>query len=360
MEFFNQLLQQELFKFAGHDITVLNLALLIAIVLAIVLLRWAVNQVMAEIYDNFKVSKENKRQINRFFAYTITGLAILMALRSFGLSVDQVLQYRIFSFNDKHHFRVGSIVYVGLIFFLVHVLLWILNQALTSYYRRDRVDVGAQYAINQVIKYVIFTAAIIASIEAMGFDLKLIWGGAAALLVGFGLGLQQTFNDLVSGLLLLVERTVEVGDVLDVDGDIGKVERIGLRVSQIRSQDSITILVPNSKLVTSKVINWSHKNEDTRFQIGVGVAYGSDTALVKRLLLEVVHQHEKIVTYPNPFVRFVNFGDSSLDFEVHFWCKDLMDIEDVKSDLRFTLDEKFRKNNIEIPFPQRDVWTKSK
>ena len=146
--------------------------------------------------------------------------------------------------------------------------------------------------------------------------------------------------------------------MLDIDGDIGMVERIGLRVSQIRSRDNITILVPNSKLVTAKVINWSHKNETTKFKIDIGVAYGTDTALVKRLLLEVVNKHEKVETYPSPFVRFVNFGDSSLDFEVHFWCKDLMQIENIKSDLRFSLDEVFRKNKIEIPFPQREIWSK--
>jgi small-conductance mechanosensitive channel len=358
MEFFNELLQSKLFEFAGYQVTVLNIALLGAIVLAIWLLRWAINQAMAEIYENFKVSTKNKEIVSRFFTYVIAGFAILMGFRSLGIPLDELMNYKLFSFNEKHDFTLGNIIYVFLIFLFVRILLWTLRQILDSYFEKDKVDVGAQYAILQVIKYVVFTSAIIASIEALGFDLSIIWGGAAALMVGFGLGLQHTFNDLVSGLLLLIERTVEVGDTLDIDGTIGIVQRIGLRVSHIKSRDNIMILVPNSKLVTSKVINWSHKDDITKFTVKIGVAYGTDTAKVKRLLLEVANKHEEIETYPSPFVRFVDFADSSLDFELHFWCKDLMRVEDIKSDLRFTLDEIFRKEKIEIPFPQREVWTK--
>ena len=355
---FNRLEQIHLFEFANYQVTLLNLVLLFAIVLAIGLLRWAINQAMAEIYDNFKISDKNKGIINRFFTYVIIFFAVLMSLRSLGIPLDDIMETKIFTFNEDHVLRISNIVYVSLIFLFVRILIWSLKQILSSYFEKDKVDVGAQYAILQVIKYVVFTSAIISSVDALGFDLSIIWGGAAALMVGFGLGLQHTFNDLVSGLLLLVERTVEVGDTLDIDGTVGIVQRIGLRVSHIRSRDNIMILVPNSKLVTSKVINWSHKDDITKFSIRIGVAYGTDTALVKRLLLEVANKHEEIETYPSPFVRFVDFADSSLDFELHFWCKDLMRVEDVKSDLRFTLDEIFRKEKIEIPFPQREVWTK--
>lgn len=358
MEFLNELLAKELFSFAGHQVTVLNISLLTAIVIAIGLLRWAINQAMAEIYDYFKITAENKQTINRFFTYLIAGFAVLMGLRSLGINISTIFEINLLTLKNGQSFSIESIVRVIMIYFFVRVLLWVVNLVLNSYFQRAEIDRGAQYAIIQVIKYVVFTTALIAAIEALGFDLSIIWGGAAALLVGFGLGLQQTFNDLISGLILLVERTVEVGDTLELDSTVGVVERIGLRVSLIRSRDNIMILVPNSNLVTSKVVNWSHKNELTKFIIKIGVAYGSDTALVKRLLLEVANHHEKVEAHPSPFVRFVDFGDSSLDFELHFWATDLMRVEDVKSDIRFSLDETFRKHKIQIPFPQREVWTK--
>ncbi len=345
-----------------YELKVINVLLIFLIFAAVLLLRWAIGQAMKGIYENFNISKENKQTVKRFFNIIITGFAFLMALKTLGIHIDTLLNTELFhvgSGNNAFVFRVHNLVYVVLIYFLVRVVIWIIDQILSSYYERDQVDVGARYAINQVVRYVVFTIAILAAVQALGFDLTLIWGGAAALLVGFGLGLQHTFNDLVSGLLLLVERTVEVGDTLDIDGTIGKVERIGIRVSHVRSRDDITVLVPNSKLVTSKVVNWTSQREATRFQVTVGVAYGSNTSQVKKILLEVANHHELVEPYPSPVVIFKDFGSSSLDFEVNFWSKELMRIEVVKSDLRFAIDDRFRKDKIEIPFPQRDVWFKN-
>jgi small-conductance mechanosensitive channel len=169
--------------------------------------------------------------------------------------------------------------------------------------------------------------------------------------------LQQTFNDWASGIILLLERTVEVGDIVQVEeGTIGTVRKIGLRVSRIDTLENISVLVPNSMLVNDKVINWSHFDNKARFIIKVGVAYGSDTQLVKKLLLEVAETNDYVMKFPDPFVRFVDFGASSLDFELHVWSQALKTIEDVKSDLRFKIDAAFREHEIAIPFPQMDVW----
>jgi len=134
--------------------------------------------------------------------------------------------------------------------------------------------------------------------------------------------------------------------------------RIGLRTSFVQTFDNRTVIVPNSELVINDVTNWSHNDEIARFYVSVGVAYGSDTAKVKEILYERASAHEKILTYPEPFVRFIDFGDSSLDFEIHFWSKEFIRMEDVKSDLRFRIDQTFRENGIQIPFPQRDIWIK--
>ncbi len=358
-----EFLQQIILRVGEYELTVLNLALIGAIIIAVWLLRWAVNQGLRGVDENFKISKENKRTIHRFFNTLITVFSVLMIIRALGLPLPQLLSFEVFTINrgegiKPFAFHVSNLVNVLIIYFFVRVIMWLLDQLLNSYYERDKVDVGAQYAINQVLRYIIYTSAILAAIQALGFNLTLIWGGAAALLVGFGLGLQQTFNDLISGLLLLIERTVEVGDTLDVDGEIGIVERIGIRVSHVRNRADIIILLPNSKLVTSKVINWSSKRENTRFDVAVGTAYGSDTALIKKLLLEIVNHHEKVETYPTPFVLLEDFGASSLDFKVFFWSKELMKAEHIKSDIRFEIDRVFREHKIEVPFPQRDVWIK--
>ncbi len=220
-------------------------------------------------------------------------------------------------------------------------------------------NIGSQYAVNQLLKYVIFTIATLYILDTVGVKLTVIWGGAAALLIGAGFGLQQTFNDFISGILLLFERTVEVGDVVQLaDGLVGTVMKIGMRTSFVQTFDNRTVIVPNSQLVVNEVINFSHNDEKARFIVSVGVAYGSDTELVKKLLFEAAKEHEKIIKFPVPFVRFVEFGDSSLNFELHFWSRELVRIDDVRSDLRFKIDQLFREHDIVIPFPQRDIWIK--
>ena len=187
--------------------------------------------------------------------------------------------------------------------------------------------------------------------------MSILLGGAAALLVGIGLGLQQTFNDFVSGLVLLFERSVSVGDVLEVDGEVGTVREIGLRSTRMETRGNIDLLVPNHKLVNEKVTNWNHHTDKVRFHIKVGVAYGSDTAVVKDLLMKAVTENPYIIDYPVPFVRFEDFGESSLDFTLYFFSKNLLVIEDIKSDIRLEIDRLFREAGVVIPYPQRVVHT---
>ena len=230
---------------------------------------------------------------------------------------------------------------------------------LFTYYKKNKVNVGSQYAINQLMKYVLYIFAILMAMESLGIQMTIFLGGAAALLVGVGLGLQQTFNDLISGIILLFERSIEVGNVIELTGGmVGTVRRIGLRTSAVEMRENITVVVPNSKLITENVINWSHTDDKARFIVQVGVAYGTDTKLVKELLLKVARDNVYVLSSPGPGVRFTNFGDSSLDFHLIFWSRNFLVIEDIKSDLRFEINEVFLENKISIPFPQRDVWIK--
>ena len=280
-------------------------------------------------------------------------IALTFIIQQLGLDFDFSVPW-----SDKKVFF-NKILSAGLILLFTRLLLWILTEiVLYPYYKQKSINVGSQYAINRLLTYFILVIAILATLQYVGINLTVLLGGAAALLVGIGLGLQQTFNDLICGIILLFERTVELGDIVDMNGLVGTVKKIGIRTSLVETRDFVSVIVPNSKLVADNVINWSHFDSKARFKVSVGVAYGSDTALVKEILLEVANAHPNIVRRPQPLVRFVNFGDSSLDFEILFWSRNLIAIEDVKSDLRFEIDRRFREEKISIPFPQRDIWIK--
>ncbi len=247
-----------------------------------------------------------------------------------------------------------------LVFFLIRLLLWVvLNIFLSSYYHRRKIDFGSQFAINRLLTYFVYVLGVLIFLQTAGFNLFVLGAGAAALLVGVGIGLQQTFNDLISGVIILFERKVEVGDMVQLGDLVGTVKKIGTRTSIVETRAEIVVIVPNSRMVGDTVTNWSQFERKARFQIKVGVAYGSDTAKVKSILEKAAAGHQRIMEQPKPFARFVDFGNSSLDFELYFWSRDFLRIEDVRSDLRFTIDQEFRRHGVEIPFPQRDLWLRN-
>jgi small-conductance mechanosensitive channel len=258
--------------------------------------------------------------------------------------------------------NVGRILNALLVFFLVCLLFsFIVSFLLKGYYQRRKIDTGSQFAINRLFTYFAYLIGVLLVIQAAGFNLIGVWTGAAALLVGIGIGLQQTFNDLICGIIMLFERSVKVGDVIELSGhEVGTVRKIGARTSVVETRDDIIIFVPNSKLIGENVMNWSQVERKARFHVKVGVAYGSDTELVKEILIKAAKDHNRVLDSPPPFVRFLNFGDSALEFDVLFWSRDLMRVEDTKSDIRLAIDAAFRARDVEVPFPQRDLWIRSK
>jgi small-conductance mechanosensitive channel len=244
-----------------------------------------------------------------------------------------------------------------LVFFVIRVAVWaITNIFLYAYYQRSSVDVGGRFAVNQLVSYVLYTFGFIITLRVLGINVTLLLGGAAALLVGIGLGLQQLFNDLISGIIILFDRTVEVNDVVEINGMVGRVRRIGIRASLVETRDNVSVVVPNSKFMSENVINWSHEDVKVRFFVKVGVAYGSDLPLVRELLIRAAKGHPQVMRSPEPFVRLCDFGSSSIDMELFFWSNNGFRVENVKSDIRFEIDRLFRENKVTIPFPQVDVW----
>lgn len=274
------------------------------------------------------------------------------------MKFQEILEYRLLSMGD---FVLTPLHIIGLIALILMswISIFISRKIIHKRIVSKRFDQGRGHAFSQIIRYVIIVVSIIIGLDLVGIEVTLLLAGSAALLVGIGLGLQQVFNDIVSGILLLFEGTVTVGDIVELNNLIGKVKKISIRTSLIETRDSIVIIVPNSKLVSDNVINWSHNRSVTRFHIKVGVAYGSDVQLVMKLLTEAAVEHADVMTTPEPKVRFIDFGESSLDFELLFFSKKMFDNEFVRSDIRINIDRKFRENNVVIPFPQRDLHLRS-
>lgn len=271
----------------------------------------------------------------------------------------EILEYDFINLGG-YHLNLMLILKALSVIVILRIILYVFSLVLKSFFKRHQnIDTGRQYAVLQFLKYIIYFLGALVVLETVGVKMSAIWAGAAALLVGAGLGLQQAVSDFFSGIVLLSEGTVEVGDVVIVDGTVGKVSKIGLRVSKVLTRDQTTILIPNSKLVMENVQNWSHNRVPARFFVQVGVAYASDVKLVERLLIQAAKEHKSVLKKPEPRVQFIEFGNSSLDFKLFFFSRELMPIEFVKSDLRFRITQLFRENNIEIPFPQRDLWLRN-
>ncbi len=273
-------------------------------------------------------------------------------------TIREIVQYEILSFGDNK-LRAYTLLIILSIFLLTKVLLWVIKKALYRKNRFNEFDNANTYAIFQIIRYIIWIIAIGFILETIGIKVTVLVAGSAALLVGVGLGLQQTFNDIISGVILLAERSIRLNDILEIDGDIVKIEEIGLRTSKGLNRDDISIIIPNSLITTNKVINWSHQSKKTRFKINVGVAYGSDVDLVLKVLKDSAVEHPELKDDKLVDVRFVEFNNSSLDFQILFFSENIFRIEKVKSDIRKTINRKLLENNITIPFPQMDLHLKS-
>ncbi len=267
---------------------------------------------------------------------------------------NRFLDFELLSVGE-YKIKVYTLLLLLIIFIVTKLVLWLSRKTLFRRHKAQQIDIGNTYALFQIIKYIIWIIAIAIMLQTVGIKLTVLLAGSAALLVGVGLGLQQTFNDILSGIIILSERTIRVNDILEIDGDIVKIQSIGLRTSTGMDRDEISLIIPNSVITNNKVINWSHQSMKTRFRIGVGVAYGSDVDLVCRLLEESAKEHPDVTDSKSVTVRFKNFGNSSLDFEVLFFSKNIFRIEKVKSDIRKIINRKFIENKITIPFPQMDI-----
>ncbi|MDB9526740.1 mechanosensitive ion channel [Oscillatoria sp. CS-180] len=251
------------------------------------------------------------------------------------------------------------LILFGLLLGIVVVSGIITNFLRSRILRLTGIDRGSREAISVLIKYSLIFVGAVVLLQIWGLDLSSLALIASALGVGVGLGLQGIVKDFGSGLVLVFERPIQVGDFVAFGEFQGTVERIGARSTEIKTLDQISIIVPNSRFLDQEVINWSHRNPVSRIRLPVGVAYSSDPKIVKDVLVDVSYQHPQVLSTPPPLVFFKGFGDSSLDFELLVWIADPPKQLVIKSDLYFAIESVLRRHEIEIPFPQRDLHVRS-
>lgn len=268
--------------------------------------------------------------------------------------IGQFLDYDLISIGN-YKLKVYSIALSVIVFLVSKLIMMALKKWLDIKVNKKDLDVGNEYAILTIASYLLWIITVVVVLEILGIDITLLTAGSAALLVGIGLGIQSIFMDFLSGIVLLLEGENKVNDIIEFDNRVGIIKRVGIRTSEIQTFNDTAVIVPNSKLINNYIVNWSHTDKTARYSIKVGVAYRSDVRLVEKILLECIHQDPKVLKNPAPFVRFEDFGDSALVFSVFFWTKDIIFYENIRSDARFRIIEKFREHNIEIPFPQRVV-----
>lgn len=249
----------------------------------------------------------------------------------------------------------AALVSFTTIYLIFRVIKWFLSARV---FPNAELDIGIVNAVLTILGYIGIALAIFSAGGALGFDASNLALVAGALSVGIGFGLQTIFSNFVSGLILLFERPFKVGDWVNVNGFEGIIRRISVRSTEIETFQRFSVIVPNSQMISDVVTNRTLHNTMARLEIAVGVAYGSDTKRVEEILLECAHENKDILRYPQPHVLFMNFGDSSLDFELRCFTNDAFSPLTIGSDLRFAIDNKFKENNIEIPFPQRDLHIK--
>jgi small-conductance mechanosensitive channel len=258
-------------------------------------------------------------------------------------------------------FSIGLILSVIVALFFVFFISAKLKILLVrKIFPRYKIDIGVSESIATIIRYTIITIGFIIILQSTGIDLSALGLLVGALGIGIGFGLQNITNNFISGIIILFERPVKVGDRIEVNNVTGNIVQIAVRATTIVTNDNISIIVPNSEFVNSVVINWSLENRNVRFNFPVGVAYKEDPQKIRKLLLEVALENKGVLKEPSPDVLFEEFGDSSLVFNLRVWSSEYSDRPKVlKSQLYYSIFEKFKEHGVEIPFPQRDLHVRS-
>jgi len=271
-----------------------------------------------------------------------------------------LLDFTLLTIGDKP-VTLWSVLYVLV---LIVVLFWASKRLQILLAEKLLVRTGlsapGRHAVSTIARYLMLLVGLLVIIQTAGIDITTLNVLAGAVGIGVGFGLQNVISNFFSGLIIMFERPIKVGDRIEVDNVEGDVLEIGARSTVVLTNDNIAIIVPNSKFITENVVNWKYNDGKVRFRIPVGVAYGTDVRLVEKVLLEVAAAAEDVMKEPAPVVRLMKFGDSALEFELRVWSETQVHRKGVlTSAINLAICDKFREHGIEIPFPQRDLHIRS-
>lgn len=274
--------------------------------------------------------------------------------------IFEILNYNLFALGDAKITPLSILYILLLVAALVYLSSKLKNLLITRLLARTKLDLGAQQAIGTITRYLVLLIGLLIIFQTVGIDLTTLNVLAGAIGIGVGFGLQNIANNFISGLILLIERPIKAGDRVEIAGVNGDVVSIGARSTTIKTNDSIAIIVPNSKFISENVINWSFGGEIIRFRIPVGVAYDSDLDLVTKLLETIAQENEDVAEHPPPSVRLLELGASALHFELRAWSREKLHRPGLfRSNINYEIVRRFRENGIEMPYPQRDIHIKN-
>lgn len=256
-------------------------------------------------------------------------------------------------FTEEISVSIKDLLVISFVIFITTVVLRIVFKILTK--RLPENDKGKFSVVYGYFRWLIYVIILLITLNAIGVNVTAVFAASAALLIGIGLALQTFFQDIISGVFILIDQSAHVGDIIEIDGKVGRVEEVKLRTTRAVTIDNKVLIIPNHLYLTNSLYNWTQNGTTTRESVSVGVAYGSDVELVKKLLLQAAKEHPKVLKFPPPLVLFTDFADSSLNFKLVFTLNDSFTAAIPQSEIRFKINKLFKDNNISIPFPQRDV-----
>ena len=262
------------------------------------------------------------------------------------------LNYKIYD-GEIANISVGTLLLIIVGIIVTSLILKIVHRLVTA--KLPETDKNKFVSIFSFLKYLLYIFVIITVLHTSGVNLTVLLTASAALFVGLGFALQYLFQDIISGVLIIMDQSLHVGDVIEVEDKVAKVFEIRLRTTRALTRDDKVVIIPNHIFLTNSIYNYTQNHASTRESVKVGVAYGSNVGLVTRILEDVANNQKGVLKNPKPFVQFDDFGDSALMFSLNFFIADSFGDPRIKSQMRYTIDAKFRENRVVIPFPQRDV-----
>lgn len=281
----------------------------------------------------------------------------ILSLKEILVEIKEFLGFSLYH-SSQVNITVGLILALLIALILTRIVLKIIRKFITQ--KLPSEDKSKFVGIFQFIQYLVYVFVVMFTLNAAGINISVLLTASAAIFIGLGFALQQLFQDVISGVLIILDQSLHVGDIIEVNDRVCRVEKISLRSTKAVTRNNRVMVIPNHKFLTDVIINWTQNSSDVRDFVSVRVGYGADTHLVKELLLQTAEEHAEVLKNPKPVVFFEDFAESHLSFTLYFYIANGFLLPIIQSDLRFAIDQSFREHQIKNPYPQREIHINGK